>query len=367
MAVNFVNPHDVMYYNTDKPEGPTKQAELAMMRTNHNPNTEQFGKQWDIKLPESRNQPLSEIGRPKAHEDYAMARAGLVGLVPNEDGRWRRLNNYYLNCLQAVDRHVLDVVSELEDLGIADNTIIVFTADHGELAGAHGMNGKGANGYREQLNVPFIVSHPAYASNKHCKAVTSHIDIAPTLVSFAGGKPPSAKAVSGSDISPVLTNPEGASFDAIRPGALFNYNMLAYQDSEFMLNVSKFFREGGKPEKLPDQKFELNMAKRGAIRSVFDGRYKLTRYFSPQEHHTPRTLEELFANNDVELFDLQSDPHEMVNLAVDGRRNGELIVAMLGKLNALMDAEVGEDIGQMMPGGADSNWTLDPSISHLRM
>ena len=66
----------------------------------------------------------------------------------------------------------------------------------------------------------------------------------------------------------------------------------------------------------------------------FDGRYKLNRYYSPQEHHTPRTLEELFANNDVELFDLEADPHELVNLATDRQANGDLLVAMNEKLNA---------------------------------
>lgn len=367
MAVNLVNPHDVMYYNTDKPGDPKRQAELAMMRLNRDPNTEQFRHKWDITLPASRGQLLTELGRPAAHKDYALARAGLVGLVPNEDARWRRLNNYYLNCVQAVDNHILAIVDELEDQGLADNTIILFTADHGELAGAHGISGKGANGYREQLNVPFVVSHPAYASGKRCKAVTSHLDIAASVISFAGGKPEAVKGVSGSDVTPALANPETAPFDAIRPGALFNYNMLAYIDADFMQNVSKFIREGGKPEDLADQGFRPNLEKRGAIRSIFDGRYKLTRYFSPQQHHTPRSIEELFANNDAELFDLQSDPHEMVNLAADGKRNGELIVAMLAKLNALIEAEVGEDIGQMMPGGADQNWTLDRSIANLRM
>ena len=81
----------------------------------------------------------------------------------------------------------------------------------------------------------------------------------------------------------------------------------------------------------------------------------------------PRTLEELFANNDVELFDLEADPHEMVNLATDRKANGELLVAMNEKLNALIESEVGEDAGQMLPGGNDANWRLDPSISKLRM
>jgi arylsulfatase len=367
MAVNLVNPHDVMYYNTDPAGSPEKQASTALLRLNHDPNTEQFMRQWDVKLPKSRNQAVSGPDRPTAHEDFANARGGLVGRVPNEDDRWRRLNNYYLNCTQAVDQHVLDILNELDDLGMADDTVVVFTADHGEMAGAHGLSGKGANGYREQLNVPFVLSHPGFAGNKRCKAVTSHVDIASTLANIASGQSSMAETLPGADISEVLSAPEAASFDTIRPGALFNYNMFAYIDSDFMMNVSQFIRDGGKPEDLPDQGFRPNLSKRGAIRSVFDGRYKLNRYYSPQEHHTPNSLEELFANNDVELFDLEADPHEMVNLATDRQSNGDQLVAMNEKLNALIEKEVGEDAGQMLPGGNDANWRLDPNISKLRM
>jgi arylsulfatase len=367
MAVNLVNPHDVMYYNTDLPGEPARQTTMAMMHMNREPESAQFARQWDLALPESRNQPVSGPDRPAAHLNYAGARSALVGRVPNEDDRWRRLNNYYLNCIQSVDRHVLDILHELEDVGMAENTIVVYTADHGELGGAHGINGKGATAYHEQNNVPFIVSHPDIPGNKRCRAVTSHLDIATTLVSLAGGKPDSESGLYGRDISELLREPEVAPLDAIRPGAIFSYNMFAYLDSEFMLKISKFLREGGDPAELASKGWRPNLGNRGAIRSVFDGRYKLNRYFSPQEHHTPSSIEELFGRNDVELFDLISDPHEMNNLAMDRRANGDLLVAMNQKLNALIELEVGEDIGQMLPGGADANWTLNSSIRNLRM
>ena len=287
--------------------------------------------------------------------------------MPNEDDRWRRLNNYYFNCIQDVDHHVSEIINELDDLGLSDNTIVIFTADHGELAGAHGLSGKGATGYREQLNVPFIISHPHFAGGKRCKSVTSHLDIASTLISFAGGDSASKHALPGKDISPVLQDPETSALDAIRPGSLYNYNMFAYQDGDFLTKISKFIREGGKLSELPNKGWRPDLAKRGAIRSIYDGRYKLNRYFSPQEHHTPRSIEELYANNDVELFDLKNDPFEMNNLATNQRGNGELLVAMNDKLNALIEAEVGEDRGQMLPGGDNANWQLDPSISKLRM
>ena len=367
MAVNLVNPHDVMFYNTDLPGQPPKQAEPAMMHLNRDPATEQYRQQWNPQLPVSRNQPVTENDRPGAHENFAVGRSALVGRVPNEDDRWRRLNNYYFNCLQDADRHVLGILDELDDLGMSDNTVVIYTADHGELAGAHGMSGKGANAYREQQHVPFIISHPAYSGGKHCKAVTSHVDIATTLISLAGSEAPSQSNLPGKDISPLLRDPESAAVDAIRPGALYNYSMLAFVDGDFLSKISQFIREGGKPSEIPQKNWRPNLAKRGAIRSVYDGRYKFNRYFSPQEHHTPKSIEALFANNDVELFDLITDPKEMNNLAMDRRGNGDLLVAMNDKLNALIASEVGDDDGQMMPDGNSANWKLDPSIVNLRI
>lgn len=367
MAVNLVNPHDVMYYNTDLPGQPAKQAETAMMHLNREHATKQFSKQWNPKLPASRNQPVTGKDRPGAHDNFAEARGALVGRVPNEDARWSRLNNYYFNCLQEADRHVLEILNELDDLGMADNTIVIYTADHGELGGAHGLNGKGATAYREQQNVPLIVSHPSYSGGKHCKAVTSHVDIATTLISLAGGKPSAQSNLPGKDISPLLRDPESAAFDAIRSGALYNYNMLAFVDGSFLSKISEFLREGGKPTEIAANNWRPNLNKRGAIRSVFDGRYKLNRYFSPMEHHTPKSIEELFANNDVELFDVKNDPDEMINLAMDRRANGDLLVAMNDKLKALIESEVGDDDGQMLPDGKDINWKLDSGISKLRM
>ncbi len=99
------------------------------------------------------------------------------------------------------------------------------------------------------------------------------------------------------------------------------------------------------------------MKKRGAVRSVYDGRYMFARYFSPKEHNRPTSLEELSRFNDVELYDLHSDPLEMNNLAME-QQHDELLVAMNDKLNRLIDTEVGEDRGQMLPGGADAGWEV---------
>jgi arylsulfatase len=52
---------------------------------------------------------------------------------------------------------------------------------------------------------------------------------------------------------------------------------------------------------------------RGIIRGVYDGRYKFARYFKISEHHEPRDWSTLTAHNDLELYDTQADPDEIVN------------------------------------------------------
>ena len=74
------------------------------------------------------------------------------------------------------------------------------------------LTGKGASSYREQNNVPLIVAHPAFAGGKRCQAVTTHLDLAPTLVSLSNASPDKkaaiAKDLPGKDFSPVLAAPE---------------------------------------------------------------------------------------------------------------------------------------------------------------
>jgi arylsulfatase len=66
---------------------------------------------------------------------------------------------------------------------------------------------------------------------------------------------------------------------------------------------------------------QVKLDKRGFLSFVFDGRYKFARYYTPAAFNTPQTLEEILGNNDVQLFDLESDPEEMHNLALEPPRS----------------------------------------------
>lgn len=368
LAVNLVNPHDVMFYNTDEP-GQVLQGANNLTHIAGDPDHEMYAKKWDFELPASFSQAINAPGRPAAHTDHTMGNDAMTGPIPVEDTwRWRKRHNFYLNGLRDVDRHIMTVLDELEDRGLASNTIVILTSDHGELGGAHQMTGKGATSYREQNNVPLIVAHPAYEGGKRCQAVTTHLDLAPTLISLTNASPETKASITkdlpGKDFSPVLAAPEQAGIDTVRDGQLYCFNMFASLDGDFLMKARDLLKEGG-PAKVKEAGIHPNMMKRGAIRSVFDGRYQFTRYFSPKQHNRPTTLDELFELNDVELFDHQNDPNEVENLAMDREKNADLIMAMNAKLNRLIDDEVGEDVGQMLPGGVDGGWVATSAVHDL--
>lgn len=362
LAVNLVNPHDVMFYDTDAPGSPLRPPP-GLSPLNRDPVDPLYAAQWKFDLPGTHRQPLNQPGRPAAHADYLKSHDAFIAPVdPADDARWRRRHNYYLNCLRDVDRNIAALLDELEASGQANRTIIVLTADHGDVDGAHFLHSKGATAYREQNNVPLIIVHPAFPGGKETRAVTSHLDLAPTLVAMTNApqekKAAITKHLKGKDLSPVLSEPQRASANAVRDGALFNYNMLAYIDGSFAAKAIDFIRKGGKGNQLKDAGIVPNLKKRGAIRSLFDGRYVYARYFSPKQHNNPRTLEQIREFNDVELYDTQADPLEVINLAAGSKPNNELILAMNDKLNRLIEAEVGEDRGAMLPGGIDAGWEV---------
>lgn len=363
LAVNLVNPHDVMFFDTDAPGSPLRPPPgiAPLVRDPAHPI---YAKQWDFDLPETHYQPLDEPGRPRCHADYMKSHDALVAPIdPKDDARWRRRHNNYINCLRDVDRNIATVLDELDASGLADRTIIVMTADHGDIDGAHLLHAKGATAYREQNHVPLIIVHPDVPGGKQCGAVTSHLDLAPTFVAMSGAttaenKSVITKGLPGKDLSPLLDNPEAAKANDVREAALFNYNMFAYIDGDFAFRALDFVKQGGKAAQLKQAGILPDLRKRGAIRSIFDGRYTFARYFSPKQHNRPTTLEQIRGVNDVELYDLESDPLERHNLAAGDKPDNELILAMNEKMNRVIDDEVGDDPGDMLPASMEGGWEV---------
>ena len=366
LAVNFVNPHDTMYFDSDigSENIQGKRHAFGIARA---PDDELYRATWDgVPLPASRHQPLDAPGRPKAHLYYQQSIDLLVGAWPDEDRRWRALRNYYFNAIRDCDIKVERLMQALEDNGMAANTIVVFTADHGELGGSHQMRGKGTTAYRQQNHLPLMIVHPAFAGGKQCRALTSQLDLTPTILALTGkdraARARAGEGLPGKDFSALLREPEAAGEKAVRPATLFNFDMLSYADPTWatMTIDTRVYRI-----KPPAQQEAMlaghppDFRNRTSIRSIFDGRYRFSRYFSPVLFNTPKTMEELLAKNDLEVYDLQADPDEMANLALDPKKNGDLILALNQVMNERIAEEVGVDDGSFLPI-RDGKWSFPP-------
>jgi arylsulfatase len=365
LFVSLVNPHDIMYFNTDAPGRPVQDTGKLLKRAAAAPDHELYRATWDMPVASTLHEPADAPGRPKAHGEFLKVWDYVLGHIPLEEERWRRFDDFYINSIRTMDLQLANLFAELDALGLADRTIVVFTADHGELGGAHGIHGKGPLAYEEGIHVPLMISHPDVRGGQTSRALTSHIDMAPTLLAMAGAQADrrgefAGRDLPGKDLTPVLGNPSSAGLHDARAGVLFTYSGLSTNDAGIFAVAGEAIAAGKNPaEEMKKAGYKPDLKKRGSLRTVFDGRYKFSRYFAPVDRNSPTSLDDLYRVNDVELFDLEADPSETVNLAADRERNAELVMTMSGKLEALITAEIGRDDGREMPNVATVTWTID--------
>jgi arylsulfatase A-like enzyme len=116
--------------------------------------------------------------------------------------QYQRYMEDYLRCVQSVDDNVGRVLKYLEDNGLAENTIVIYTSDQGFFLGEHGLYDKRFM-YKESFHTPFMIRYPGkIPKNKTITAYTLNLDIAPTLLDYAGIKVPDD--MQGESMRPLL-------------------------------------------------------------------------------------------------------------------------------------------------------------------
>ena len=109
----------------------------------------------------------------------------------------------YCGHTTCIDYLVGRVLEALERLGLAEATMVVFTADHGDLTGAHGLLQKGAVGYDELYRIPLLVRWPgSIEAGAKCEAMVELVDLMPTLVEVGGADGPTD--LDGRSVVPLL-------------------------------------------------------------------------------------------------------------------------------------------------------------------
>jgi arylsulfatase A-like enzyme len=295
-------------------------------------------------------------------------------LTDDPDGGAVQFLQFYAWLHSIVDVHVDAVLKALEDPGQADNTIVIFLADHGEYAAAHGMMiEKWHTAYQESLHVPVVVQYPPVVANamnaylsgenygapadpntlkakvaahehaqghhdvlRQCDALTSHVDIVPTVMGLAGLTPKDiaklGKSMSqsrpvpplpGADLAPLIRG-EWDPRVVIEQDGTMRKGVLFITDDEITDTLS-FQREEADVRSL--EEFQVYKATVEAIRHGTKNKpavkmrpgpvrqpnhvrcvrtmdYKLARYFDPSGTEP----------DEWEMYDMKNDANEATNL-----------------------------------------------------
>lgn len=347
-VVGLINPHDIMFYDATGKQAESRPHPDILGPLRREPGDPLYEVDLGFDLPVSfYKDDLST--KPEAHRAIVRQNSTFYGhIAPDDIASWRRFINYYYNCLRDVDRRLEQLLWALKVSGQIDNTIIIYTSDHGERAGAHGMRQKGATIYREETQIPMIIAHPNFPGGRMTKGLMGAIDIAPTLMGLAGTSVAQKFSdLPGIDVSNLLAAPDQPT-ERDRQGHLFNYAVAHYWEP----TSSKEDRSALLPNGEPDYSRRFDLTKRRLHRGVHDGTYKFARYFAPAHHHTPKDWRTLERMNDLELYDTVSDPQELVNLAYDPKYR-HTVLRLNAKVNALVAREVGVDDGREYPGPAE--------------
>lgn len=179
-TLSFINPHDIQFYPyyTRRIQGQQHPRRIYRdMWRNYETNAER----------KARRKPEIQLSSVEAHNET-------FGDLPDEVRvvePWRKMLDTYADMSFEVDLQIYSALKALDGSPFADNTIVVFTSDHGEYTGAHGMRGKGFSFYEEGARVPLIVKDPTGGWTPNTKVdrpqLYSSVDLAPLFLTLATG------------------------------------------------------------------------------------------------------------------------------------------------------------------------------------
>lgn len=266
MVVSLVNPHDVLFYPKTYTEGGYDNSWLT----------------GEIELPATANEDLST--KPTVQEQF-LRLFNASGPIPTPQMK-RNYLNFYGNLMKSSDAYLVKILDTLASTGLLESTLVIATADHGEMGTAHGgLRQKNFNFYEESTRVPLVYSNPRlFPRRRTSDALVSHVDFLPTLASLVDAPASARAAWQGFDYSEQILSAS--------PSSPQDYTVFTYDD----------WQSGQAKGPYPQPP--------NHVVSIREQRYKLARYYDA-DGKVP---------DQWEMYDLRADPLERTNLAYSGHK-----------------------------------------------
>lgn len=232
-----------------------------------------------VPLPEP--QSLDDIKRLPLPLRLLILRGRPVYDLDRERLKW--MYRSYYGAVSQIDREVGLMMQAVEDAGLDENTIVVFSSDHGDQLLEHGLMGKNCF-YDASVRVPLMFHFPKKVRPGQFDHLVQSIDVLPTLFELAGLPEPYENQ--GRSLAPLITD-SGKTYTP--------------RDAIFCENVI--------PEVITGGRLDFDFQKRVGIKGIRHPDAKMVR--------TRRWKYNYYPEGYAELYDLQNDPREMKNLADD--------------------------------------------------
>ncbi len=402
LSVNFINPHDIMLVDIDGKGIVQRPSNTPLSPI---PKVQPYFQWWDPITPPNYDPDGSKTVGPALSimEEWASVVGVTFGNIPfdapcrhytSRDASFQTTMtlayiNYYLNCIIDLDRHLWSVIQaalEKQDRPL----LIIFSADHGELAMSHsGLNRfggpdgmtpilmpqrqKGPFLFEENCRIPMLVASPNLElvpqPGTSVQALTAHLDLVPTLMDWVGYARERYETDYGDYLSklpyPLKAQLPGTSFKNLvnqpslgatpqwqddqgngRDALLFTMDNINCIDADYAREVS-LLKTGESVNTMG-----IDWSRPAMMRGFFDGTLKFCRYFSPLAYSfqaeqngdyanltQPYGTEDSIYNQELQLFvySTEEDWHENRNLADDPSVD---IASLNSRLLELMNREL---------------------------
>jgi choline-sulfatase len=241
-------------------------------------------KYWDLYPPDQVRMPNVPVGYLEGLPlDFQILRQFKMIATPIPEERIRRARSAYYGMISELDGMIGEILDEIEKMGELQNTLVVYTSDHGEMLGEHGLWLKN-NLLEGAARVPLVMAGAGLPRGVTIETPVSHVDLVATLLDFAGLTKPSG--LRGSSLLPMIG------------GKQFSHSKFVYGESNSEGNCTGSF-----------------MIRKGKWKYIYFSWY-----------------------GDGQLFDLEDDPGEMNNLA-NSPLHASVVQELHGCLTSVVDPE----------------------------
>lgn len=241
------------------------------------------------------------------------------GVTDVSDENWREIVATYLDMVGFIDAQIERMVTRLRELGLLENTIVVLWSDHGDFAGEHQLPEKWDTSFYDCITrVPLVVWGPGRVAPLRSEALVETIDILPTLLELAGVPVP--RGIQGRTLGPLM-----------RREAAEHRALVFCQGGQEPEMFDRVVAPDARPR--PCHAYQLKQ-KAFYDQPMINARAKMIR-----DHRWKYTWR---IGGPEELYDLQTDPHELTNLATDPAWRETLESYRLKLIGKLVEAETVE-------------------------